>query len=172
MNTAIAQPRSTEHILLFVPSNKHLLIPLEYTFNPGGHLPASVDAFALPPSYYHSFFAGPQVVFLNLAPFASQAYHSIRLAFDRRDVITASGARVSAKRYLYVAGFQIESAAPVSSSWAGMISLETEGTAEGRKELESRLGDGDSRRVASGPWEVVAEKSLQGSIWLRLLRNR
>lgn len=172
INTAIARPRSTEHILFFDPSNKHLLIPLEYTLNPCGHLPASVDAFALPPSYYHSFFTDPQVLFLNLAPFANQAYHSIRLAFDRRDVVTASGARVSAKRYLYVAGFQIESTAAVSPSWAGMVSLETEGTAEGRKELERRLGDGDPRRVTSGPWEVVAEKSLQGSIWLRILRNR
>lgn len=171
MNTAIHQPKTTEHVLLFVPYVKHLLVPLEYRHGATGHLPSYVDAFAIAPSYYCPFLPSPQIIYLNLAPFAQQASLSIRLAHDRRDVTVASGARLSAKRYLHVAGFEIKPGDKVAPEWHGMVSLEAEGTGEGKTELERRLGNGDSSKVVMGPWEVVREKSMTGTVWLRLIRE-
>ncbi|ORY31308.1 hypothetical protein BCR39DRAFT_465990, partial [Naematelia encephala] len=168
INTAIRQPQTTEHVLLFVPFIKHKLVPLEYKYCNTGHLPAYLDAFTLPPSYYHPFLPSPQILFLDLAPFAEPAQKSLRLAFDRRDVITASGAILNAKRYLHVTGFEV-SAAPAAQEWFGMVTLEAEGTAEGRRDLERRIGSGDPTRAVMGPWEVVREKSMLGAIWLRLV---
>jgi hypothetical protein len=53
-----------------------------------------------------------------------------------------------------------------------MVSLEAEGTAEGRAEMEARFGSGDPSRCVMGPWEVVRERSMMGSIWLRLVREK
>ena len=170
MNTALRHPKHTEHVLVFVPYIKHLLVPLEYKYSPTGHLPSYLDAFSLPPSYYYPFLPSPQIIFLNLAPYCIMAMGAIRLAFDRRDVTTASGARISAKRYLHVTGFQVSQGDPVAPEWQGMVSLESEGTAEGKIELERRLGGGDPNRAVMGPWEVIREKSMMGTIWLKLVK--
>ena len=171
VNTAIHQPRTTEHVLVFVPYVRHLLVPLEYRHCSTGHLPAYVDAFAFAPSYYYPFLPSPQIIHLNLAPFAQQALRSIRLAHDRRDMTVTSGARVSAKRYLHVAGFEIKPGDHVAPEWHGMVSLESEGTAEGKMEIERRLGLGDPLKAIMGPWEVVRERSMTGTVWLRLIRE-
>ncbi|WWC72674.1 uncharacterized protein I206_106638 [Kwoniella pini CBS 10737] len=171
VNTAIRQPKTTEHVLVFVPFVRHLLIPLDYSFSPTGHLPSYVNGFEIPPSFYYPFLPTPQILYLDLAPFARQALQSIRLAYDRRDVTTASGARLSAKRYLHVAGFEIGPEDRVAPEWHGMVSLETEGTAEAKHDLEKRLiGFGGSRPLV-GPWELVREKSMIGTIWLRLVKQ-
>ncbi|EIW70208.1 hypothetical protein TREMEDRAFT_56844 [Tremella mesenterica DSM 1558] len=172
VNTAIHNPRSTEHVLVFVPTIKYLLVPLEYTFTPTGHLPAYLDAFTIPPSYYYPFLPSPQYIFLDLTPYGEQAMKSLRLAYDRRDMTVSSGVRLSAKRYLHVAGFEVFSRPGLAPEWVGMISLEAEGTAEGRIDLENRLhrsNVGESRTL--WPWEVVREKSLQGQVWLRLVKR-
>lgn len=145
-------------------------MPLEYRFSATGHLPAYVDAFAIPPSYYYPFLPPPQIVYLNLAVFCARAYQSIRLAFDRRDVTVTSGQRVVAKRFLHVAGFEITAHDKVASEWLGMVSLEAEGTAEGKSVLEHRLGYGNPTECVTGPWEVVRDKSMAGNIWLRLVK--
>lgn len=123
------------------------------------------------PSYYYPFLPPPQIIYLNLAPFAHQAMRSIRLAHDRRDVTVASGARLSAKRYLHVAGFEVKPGDNVAPEWQGMVSLEAEGTAEGKREIEKRIGGGDPTKAVIGPWEVVREKSMMGTVWLRLIRE-
>ncbi|KAK8850632.1 hypothetical protein IAR55_004551 [Kwoniella newhampshirensis] len=170
VNTAIRQPKTTEHILIYVPFVRHLLVPLDYTFSPTGHLPVCLDAFSLAPSYYYPFLPAPQVIFLDLTPYADQAMQSLRLAFDRRDVTVASGARLSAKRYLHVAGFEIRPGDRAALEWQGMVSLEAEGTAEGRSDMERRLIGLGGAQPLMGPWEVVREKCMLGSIWLRLVR--
>lgn len=167
MNTGIRQPRTTEHILLFVPFVKHLLVPLQYTYCGTGHLPNYVDAFGLPPSYFYPFLPSPQVIFVNLAPYATRATNSIRLAHDRHDLVISSGARVSTKRYLYVAGFEIKPGDKAVSDWCGMITLEAEGTAEGRADLQRRFGQSKNM-----PWEIVKEKSMAGNVWLRLIKEK
>lgn len=149
---------------------KHLLVPLDYTHSASGHLPSYLDGFSVPPSYYHHFLPTPQIIFLDLRPFARRALESIRLAYDRRDVTVASGAKLSAKRYLHVAGFEIKEGDNVSPDWQGMVSLEAEGTAEGRRDLEACLGNGDPLRAKMEPWEVLRDKSMAGSIWLKLVR--
>ncbi|WWC65281.1 uncharacterized protein I303_107898 [Kwoniella dejecticola CBS 10117] len=171
VNTAIRQPRTTEHVLVFVPFVRHLLVPLEYSFAPTGHLPSYVNGFDLPPSFYYPFLPTPQILYLDLAPFARQALQSIRLAYDRRDVTTASGARLSAKRYLHVAGFEVGPQDRVAPEWQGMVSLETEGTAEARQDLEKRLIGVGGARPLVGPWELVRDKSMIGTIWLRLVKQ-
>ena len=99
------------------------------------------------------------------------AMGAIRLAFDRRDVTTSSGARISAKRYLHVTGFEVRQGDQTAPEWQGMISLESEGTAEGKMELERRLGGGDPNRAVMGAWEVIREKSMMGTIWLKLVKD-
>ncbi|WVQ63611.1 uncharacterized protein L199_001764 [Kwoniella botswanensis] len=170
VNTAIRQPKTTEHVLVYVPFVRHLLVPLDYTFSPNGNLPSYVNGFDIAPSYYYPFLPTPQVIFLNLAPFAERAMKSIRLAYDRRDVTVASGARLSAKRYLHVAGFEVHQADPVAPEWYGMVSLEAEGTAEGKQDIEARLVGLNGSRPVMGPWELVREKSMMGTIWLRLIK--
>ncbi len=176
MNTAIRQPQTTEHILVFVPTVKHLLVPLEYTHSPTGYIPHYVDSFTLPPSYYYPFLPAPHIVHLNLAPFAIPGQQSMRLAHDRRDVTVASGARLSAKRYLHVAGFTIQKGDKtvhgtlICPEWEGMVSLESEGTQEGKVEMEARFGNGDPRRAVTGAWEIVREKCV-GTVWLRLVKE-
>ena len=152
-------------MLLYIPYVKHLLVPLEYTFNLTGHLPAYLDGFGIPPSFYHSFLPPPQIIYLNLAPFATPTLASLRLAHDHGDLTVASGARVLAKRYLHVAGFEITNGPGIAPEWAGLVTLEAEGTAEGRAEMERRLNGGTDLR----PWEVVRDKSMQGTVWLRVV---
>jgi hypothetical protein len=167
INTAIP-PKGTEHILMFVPSVKHLLVPLEYTSSRIPHLPSYVDAFSLPPSYFHPLLA-PIILFLDLKPFVGQAMSALRLAYDRRDVTVSSGARVTAKRYIHVTGFEIQPIQGIAPEWNGIVSLEAEGTVEGKAEIEKRLGEGNPNRAVKGPWEIVREKTMRGNVWLRLV---
>lgn len=171
INTAIRAPKATEHVLIYVPFTQHLLLPLSYTFSPTGHLPPVVNAFQLPPSYYYPFLPTPQIVYLDLAPFGEEALASLRLAYDRRDMIVASGARVSAKRYLHVAGFQVKSGDGAEPGWEGFVSLESEGTAEGKNDIEKRLIGARGGRPIVGPWEVVRDKCMVGNIWLKLVKE-
>lgn len=166
VNTACRQPKTTEHVLVYVPYIKHLLVPLEYKHCQAGHLPAYVDGFSIPPSYYYPFLPSPQIVYLDLSPYADKALRSLRLAFDRRDVTVASGARMTAKRYLHVAGFEIVAGDPAAVEWHGMVSLEAEGTAEGKAALVSRFRGG-----RLWPWEIVKEKSMSGTVWLRMVKE-
>ena len=154
-----------------MPYSKYLLDPLDYRYSETGHLPSYIDAFALPPSFYYPFLSAPYIIFLNLGPYAAQAMKSLRLAFDRRDVTTTSGARLSAKRYLHVSGFEVKPGENTAPEWQGMVSLESEGTAEGKMELERRLGGGEAGKAVVGPWEIVREKSMMGTIWLRLVKE-
>lgn len=101
--------------------------------------------------------------------FAQRAIKTVRLAHDQRDLKVASGIRVSAKRYLHVAGFEVTPSDKVAIEWQGMVTLEAEGTAEGKMELEERLGWGDPRQVRLAPWELVRDKSMAGHVWLRLV---
>ncbi|WVF67733.1 hypothetical protein IAT40_002492 [Kwoniella sp. CBS 6097] len=172
VNTAIRAPKTTEHVLVFAPNVRHLLIPLDYTFSPTGHLPIYINGLDVPPSYYYPFLPTPQVLYLDLAPFGQQALQSLRLAYDRRDVTVASGARLSAKRYLHVAGFEIKPTDRVAQEWCGTVSLEAEGTAEGKADLEQRLVGTQGARPLVGPWELIREKSMMGTIWLRLLKEK
>ena len=96
---------------------------------------------------------------------------SMRLGHDRRDVTVASGARLTAKRYLHVAGFEVKPGDNAAPEWHGLVSLESEGTAEGKLEIERRIGGGDKSKAVMGPWEVVREKSMMGTVWLRLVRE-
>ncbi|WOO82103.1 uncharacterized protein LOC62_04G005605 [Vanrija pseudolonga] len=171
VNTALHKPTNTEHVLVYVPFVAHKLVPLEYVHSPTGHLPRYLDAFAVSPVYYDPFLPAPQILYLDFAPYAQQAMNSLRLAYDRRDVTVASGARLSAKRYLHVAGLEIRPGDRVAADWQGMVTLEAEGTAEGKAEMEARFGRGDPTRAVMGPWEVVRERSLLGSLWLRLVRE-
>lgn len=171
VNTALHKPTNTEHVMVYVPFVPHKLVPLEYVHCATGHLPHYLDAFAVSPIYYDPFLPTPQIVYLDFAPFARQGMQSLRLAYDRRDVTVASGARVSAKRYLHVAGVEIKQGDRVAPEWQGMLSLEAEGTAEGRADMESRFGGGDPSRARMGPWEIVRERSMMGSLWLRLIRE-
>ncbi|WVN89108.1 uncharacterized protein L203_104324 [Cryptococcus depauperatus CBS 7841] len=172
INTAIRSPRTTEHVLIYVPFTRHLLLPLSYNMASHGHLPPAINAFQFAPSYYHSFFPAPQIIYLDLTPFGQEALESLRLAYDRRDMTVASGARVSAKRYLHVAGFQIHAGqASTDPAWEGFVSLESEGTVEGKQEIERRLmGDAEGRGVL-GPWEIVRDKCMVGNVWLKLVRE-
>lgn len=165
-NTAIKQPRATEHILVYVPGVKHHVIPLEYLKTPAGHLPTYIDALTLPPLYHYPLLT-PIIVFPNLARFAPLAMSSVRLAYDHKDVLVSTG-RASAKRCIHVTGFEVPPEAyehGVATEWT-IITLEAEGTGEGRAELERRLGYGDPARVGREAWEVVREKSI-GTVWLR-----
>lgn len=77
----------------------------------------------------------------------------------------ASGSRVTAKRYLHVAGFEIGDDDPAAAEWRGMVSLEADGTAEGKREMQRRF------QGLMGPWEIVREKSMSGTVWLRLIQE-
>lgn len=153
VNTACRQPKTTEHVLVFVPFVKHLLVPFDYRHASTGHLPPYVDGFALPPSYYYPFLPSPQILYLDLTPYRQRGLRSIRLAFDRRDVTIASGAKMAAKRYLHVAGFEVTAEDPAAAEWQGIVSLEADGTAEGKADMVERFNG------SKGPWEVVREKS-------------
>jgi len=143
-----------------------MLLPLDYRHCLTGHLPSYVDGFSLSPSYYHPFLANPQIVYLDLRAFAQQGIASLRLAFDRRDMTIASGAKLTAKRYLYVAGFEIKGDGPHAPEWHGTVSLEAEGTAEAKAAMIERFTAG--KRY---PWEIVREKSMSGLVWLKLVKE-
>ena len=96
----------------------------------------------------------------------------MRLASDRRDVTITSGAKITAKRFLYVAGVEIRPHDKAAAEWHGMISLEAEGTAEGKADLEARFGPGGGQKGPLAPWEIVKEKSMGGTVWLRLVREK
>jgi hypothetical protein len=164
VNTAIQHPKTTEHVLMFVPFVKHRFVPLDYTHSSAGHSPRYVNAFALSPFYFHPFLAS-RVIYLELEPYSSQISRSLRLAHDRQDLVVSSGARLSAKRYLYVAGFTVQPGASIAPGWEGTVSLEAEGTAEGKVAIEARA------RGGLGAWEVIPDKSMTGMVWLRLLRE-
>lgn len=171
INTALQDPLLPRHLMLYSPAMQPFLVPLEYRYSADGHLPGYIDAFVFPPSYYFPLLPAPYIVYLDLSPFAERALPTLRLAFDRRDVTTARGDKVVAKRYLQVAGFQITPADSfVCEDWEGMITLEADGTAEGRNEILQRLGRSPAMqtvRPVIGAWEIVREKSLGGSVWLR-----
>lgn len=141
-------------------------MPLQHTCGRNGHLPAYVDGFALPPSYYQARLSPPHVVFLDLRPFADRARTTLRLATDRQEILTASGVQMTAKRYITVAGFEIRPSDNVLAEWCGLVTLEADGTAEGREAMISRL----EHLERAGPWQIVTEKSMRGSVWLRLIR--
>lgn len=172
VNTALKDPLSSRHLMLFVPTIQPYLVPLEYRFSPEGHLPAYFDAFKVPPSYYYPLLSPPYIITPDLTPWADNAINTIRLAFERSDITTTRGEKVIAKRYLHVCGFEItsDSAHVACEDWQGMVTLEAEGTAEGRASLLRRLGrsTNESRIPAQrGPWEIIREKSLGGTVWLR-----
>lgn len=173
VNTALAEPLLPRHLMLYIPTMQPFLCPLEYRFGQQGHLPGYLDAFMIPPSFYYPLlYSGPYVIHLDLGPWADAAVETLRLAFARSDVTTTRGDKVTAKRYLHVIGFEINAHKKHQAveDWYGMVSIEAEGTAEGRRELLRRLGrDSQGRRVQPhrGPYEVVREKSLGGNIWLR-----
>lgn len=96
----------------------------------------------------------------------------MRLASDRRDVTITSGAKITAKRFLYVAGVEIRPHDKAAAEWHGMVSLEAEGTAEGKADLESRFGPAGGRTGPLAPWEIVKEKSMGGTVWLRLVKEK
>lgn len=171
VNTALARPVNTEHVMIFVPFVQHKLVPLEYVHSATGHLPHYLDGFALSPVFYDPFLPTPQIVYLDFAPYAQVAMNSLRLAYDWHEVTTASGAKLSSKRYLHVAGFEIRQGDRVAPEWCGMISLEAEGTAEGKRDMLQRFGYGNGSRAVMGAWEVVPERSMMGSLWLRLIRE-
>jgi hypothetical protein len=54
----------------------------------------------------------------------------------------------------------------VAPEWRGLITLEADGTAEGKTELERRLMNG-----GCSPWEIVWDKSMAGNVWLRLIKE-
>ena len=173
VNTALQEPLLPRHLMLYIPTMQPFLCPLEYRFGEQGHLPGYLDAFTIPPSFYYPLlFSGPYVIHLDLGPWADAAVETLRLAFARSDITTTRGDKVTAKRYLHVIGFEINAQTKHQAvdDWFGMVSIEAEGTAEGRRELLRRLGrDGQGRRVQPhrGPYEVVRDKSLGGNIWLR-----
>lgn len=172
INTALRDPLAPRNWMLFVPTVTPYLVPLEYRFSPDGHLPAYFDAFKVPPSYYYPLLSPPYIIFPDLLPWADQALPTIRLAFERSDITTTRGEKVVAKRYLHVCGFEITSDAGhlACEEWQGMVTLEAEGTAEGRASLLRRLGRAaNETRVQAqrGPWEIIREKSLGGTVWLR-----
>jgi hypothetical protein len=172
INTALRDSMSSRHLMLFVPTVQPYLVPLEYRFSPDGHLPGYFDAFQVPPSYYYPILPAPYIVSPDLSPWADSAVATIRLAFERSDIATSRGEKIVAKRYLHVCGFEISSGAShlACEEWQGMVTLEAEGTAEGRASLLRRLGRAanESRIHAErGPWEIIPEKSLGGTVWLR-----
>lgn len=173
VNTGITNPLKGRHLMIFVPTMQPFLVPLEYRYSEAGHLPSYVDSFLIPPSYFYPILPLPQIVVLDLSPWAESALTTLRLAFDRRDITTARGEKVVAKRYLHVAGFQISPQQRFSAceEWEGMVTLESEGTAEGRAEMLKRFGRAgveESRvKPVRGAWEVLREKSLGGSVWLK-----
>ncbi|WVQ77011.1 hypothetical protein IAR50_006690 [Cryptococcus sp. DSM 104548] len=171
-NTAIRHPKTTEHVLIYVPYAQHQLLPLSYAFSPAGTLPMNINAFKLPPSYYFTFLPVTQIIYLDLTPYGRDALSSLRLAYDRRDMTVSSGARVNAKRYLHIAGFEVRAGTGADPAWEGFVSLEGEGTAEGKRDLEKRLvGDGRGGRPVIGAWEIVREKCMVGNIWLKLIKE-
>ncbi|TYJ52722.1 hypothetical protein B9479_006656 [Cryptococcus floricola] len=171
-NTAIKRPKTTEHVLIYVPYAQHQLLPLSYAFSVAGTLPMNIDAFKLPPSYYFTFLPVTQIIYLDLTPYGRDALSSLRLAYDRRDMTVSSGARVNAKRYLHIAGFEVRAGTGADAAWEGFVSLEGEGTAEGKRDIEQRLvGDGRGGRPVIGAWEIVREKCMVGNIWLKLVKE-
>ena len=173
VNTALTEPLLPRHLMIYIPTMQPFLCPLEYRYSAQGHLPGYLDAFTVPPSFYYPLlFSGPYVIHLDLAPWADAAADTLRLAFARSDITTTRGDKVTAKRYLHVIGFQItaQTKHQAVDDWFGMVSIESEGTAEGRKELLRRLGrtpEGAKIPSHKGPFEVVREKSLGGNMWLR-----
>jgi hypothetical protein len=173
VNTALSEPLIPRNIMLYIPTMQPFLCPLEYRYAEQGHLPGYLDAFTIPPSFYYPLlFAGRYVIHLDLGPWADAAADTLRLAFARSDITTTRGDKVTAKRYLHVIGFQItpQTRHQAVEEWYGMVSIEAEGTAEGRKELLRRLGrtpDGNKIQAHKGPFEIVREKSLGGNVWLR-----
>lgn len=173
VNTALREPLLPRHLMLYIPTMEPFLCPLEYKYAEQGHLPGYLDAFKIPPSFYYPLlFAGRYVIHLDLGPWADEAADTLRLAFARSDITTTRGDKVSAKRYLHVVGFEIspQSRHHAAEEWFGMVSIEAEGTAEGRNELLRRLGRGpEGQKMAphKGPFEILRDKSLGGNIWLR-----
>jgi hypothetical protein len=172
INTALQDPLLPKHLMLYTPVMQPFLVPLEYQYSTLGHLPSYMDAFALPPSYYFPILPLPHIIHLDISPWAEKVLATLRLAFDRTDITTARGERMVAKRYLHVAGFQItpDNHRIAVEDWEGMVTIEGDGTAEGRNEILRRIGktpDLRSSNKVRGPWEIIRGKSLGGSVWLK-----
>ena len=172
INTALQDPLLPRHLMLYSPTMQPFLVPLEYKYSELGHLPGYINALDLPPSYYFPILPIPHIITIDLSPWADRIMPTLRLAFDRRDITTTRGDKMVAKRYLHVAGFQLtpNDHRLVCEDWEGMVTLEADGTAEGRSELLRRIGRTSEMvpcRPTRGPWEIIREKSLGGSVWLK-----
>jgi hypothetical protein len=55
VNTAISSPRTTEHVLLYVPFVKHLLVPLQYSHLLDTCHPTSTHSLYLHPTISRSY---------------------------------------------------------------------------------------------------------------------
>lgn len=161
------------------------------------HLPASLNMFLLPPSYYHGVVPPPHIIYLDLQPFAAKVADSLRLANQRAEVLSAGGDVLSLDQWVHEAGFFVEETGE-GGPWEGtMVTLEADGTKEVRADLflcptvlrraladnrprslliptraPSQGKDEILRRVDGSsakrrPWEIVAAKSTRGSVWLK-----
>lgn len=91
------------------------------------HLPASLNMFLLPPTYYHSVVPPPYIIYLDLQPFAAKINETLRLANQRGEVLSAGGDVLSLDQWVHEAGFFVEEPGP----WEGtMVTLEADGTKE------------------------------------------
>jgi hypothetical protein len=101
------------------------------------HLPASLNMFLLPPTYYHSVIPPPYIIYLDLTPFAGRVTETLRLANQRAEVLSAGGDVLSLDQWVHEAGFFIEESG-AGGPWEGtMVTLEADGTKEVR--LTGRL---------------------------------
>lgn len=182
-NLAISHPRRTHHpngwttgTMVFVPpylhplSTAHCVPPPRSSapWFPPAHLPVSIDMFLLPPTYFHAVLPTPYIVHLDLSPFEQPIRSSLRLAHQKNEMTSASGQTLFVDLWIHEAGFFIgrrngEVGSP--NPWDGsMVTLEADGTQEGREEILQRVRKGGSGRH---PWEIIGSKSTRGSVWLK-----
>ena len=116
------------------PSSSKTAVAASSSVNKAAHLPASLNMFLLPPTYYHSVVPPPYIIYLDLTPFAGRVTETLRLANQRAEVLSAGGDVLSLDQWVHEAGFFVEETG-AGGPWEGtMVTLEADGTKEVRSD--------------------------------------
>ncbi|KAJ3547093.1 hypothetical protein NM688_g5436 [Phlebia brevispora] len=178
---------------------------LDYTYSRVGDPPRYLPSLAFPPSYFHRIIrtmgSGNPIVRVDVSPWGEEVLSNIRLLQDKIRMETPQGGYHNVVRWVNRSSFTIRAprgsktirltmphtagAGPsptgawvIDPDWFGTVVVETEGTNEGREDLQERCriqmmggrgAEADENRTV---WRILRERSRPGEIWIRAVSKK